>query len=67
MATIEKRLDALEQQSQPPGELHIVGIGDYDSEHVEADIAATRAKMGPNDDLLVVRYIDQWREDLPVA
>jgi len=67
MATIEKRLSDLEQKAQPPGELHIVGIGDFDGEHVEADIAAARARLGPNDTLLIVEYLDDWRGDLPVA
>jgi len=71
MATIEKRLDALEQRSHGPGETVVVYKNDWRVESTpeqdQTKIAAAQAALGPDDTLLVIEFVDQWREDLPVA
>ena len=61
MGDLNRRLERLERQAEPPGKVRVVGVRDYDGEHLEADIAAARAEMGPNDTLIKVRYERNWR------
>ena len=61
MGNLDRRIERLEGQAEPPGKVRVVGFGDIDGEHLEADIAAARAEMGPNDTLIKVVYERNWR------
>ena len=65
MGNLNKRLERLEDQAEPPGKVRVVGIGSWEKtpEEREAEIVAARAAMGPNDTLIEVRYVDDWRGD----
>ena len=61
--TLQRRVERLEDRAAGPGQVRVVGIGDYDGERLEADIAAARAVMGPNDTLIEIVYTHEWRGD----
>ena len=65
MGDLNRRLERLERQAEPPGKVRVVGIGSWDKTPAEreADVAEARGAMGPGDTLIEVVYVDAWRND----
>jgi hypothetical protein len=63
--THDRRLTELERRAEPPGRQYVAYLNHWnpDAEGIvgEAAITATQAAMGPNDELIVVEYVDDWR------
>jgi len=69
--TIKTRVEKLEAGSRGPGK-HYVITRDYwrrDAEEVDAEEAATRAAMGPDDHVTVLEWVKNWRasDEKPTA
>ena len=69
MVNLQRRIERIEGQAKSPGEHIIVGAGEWDLSEAELDakVAAARAAAGPNDTIVVIRYVKDWRVDLPGA
>ena len=65
MASISKRIDALEKAAVPPGKMVVVGLGEFDwtQEQLDAAMASAKLEAGPNDYVVGVTYGDWPPED----
>lgn len=64
MASLEKRLDALEQAAAPRRTVVVAMIGDDWQKLTEperaAKLAAARQQAGPRGTVICIEYVDEW-------
>ena len=53
------RLLALEKKHSPPSDIRVYFFLDED------ELTRVRAELSPGDTLIVVRYVDDWRDESP--